>query len=412
MARARSDGDDFAGFADQATLDALRPAMELAFLVAVFGSRQKLPVPEGLMPFVKSQKMPPAAMGVVRLAVEHDDSFRQRIAVAADEAAVGRAGVLWLRRPEGWSAELVRVVAGDVPAPAVAPDKALLRRVEVAERDVRTVRAELAAVKADLAARGRAETESDAAVRKLERLRSDAEAESARLHKKLDNATVEMARMRERFDEQREVLGTTKAELVAARREVASLLPRQELLAAMAEARAALDRADEAMARTTKSRGAAVDTVPARERLRLPRGLTVRDADGVRHLLAVDGIVAFVDGYNVAKLGWPKDQLATQRERLNDLLEELATRHGTDMHVVYDGTDAVAEPRVRGGRRRRLDVEFSPAGVIADDTIVERVRAVPADRPVLLITSDAALARRCERLGATVVASAVFLTAR
>jgi predicted RNA-binding protein with PIN domain len=412
MARARSDGDDFAGFADQATLDALRPAIELAFLVAVFGSRQKLPVPDGLVPFVKSQKMAPTALGAVCHAVEHDEAFRQRIAVAADEAAVGRAGVLWLRRPEGWSAELARVVAGDVPAPTVSPDKALLRRVEVAERDVRAVRAELAAVKADLAARGRAETESDAAVRKLERLRSDAEAESARLHKKLDNATVEMIRMRERFDEQREVLGATRADLVAARREVASLLPRQELLAAMAEARAALDRADEAIARTTKPRATSPDAAPSRERLRLPRGLTVREADGVRHLLAVNGIVAFVDGYNVAKLGWPKDDLPTQRERLNDLLDELATRHGTDLRVVYDGTGSTPEPRVRGGRRRRVEVEFSPAGVIADDTIVERVRSIPTEQSVLVVTSDAALTRRCERLGATVVTSATLLSAR
>jgi predicted RNA-binding protein with PIN domain len=276
------------------------------------------------------------------------------------------------------------------------------------------VRAELAVVKADLASRGKVEAESDAAVRKLERLRSEAEAESARLHKKLDNAAIELARLRERFDEQRDVLGATKADLVAARRELAASLPRQELVTAMAEARSALDRADDAIARTAKSRsaGASSSEASGRERVRLPRGLTVREADGVRHLLSVAGMAAFVDGYNVAKLGWPNDDLATQRERLNDLLDELATRHGTDLRVIYDGTDSTPGARVRGGRRRRVDIEFSPPGVIADDTIVERIQAVPADRTVLLVTSDAALTRRCERLGANVVASAVFLTAR
>jgi YacP-like NYN domain len=396
---------------DDVTLEVLRPALELAFLVAAFGSRQKTPlaVPDELAPFVRSQKMPSAAIGPLCRAIDGDEAFRQRIAVAADEAAVGRAGVLWLRRPEGWSAELARVIAGEEPASAaVMPDKALLKRAEAAERDLRSVRAELSVVKAELATRDRAGRDADATARKLERLRTEAEATAAKLHKKLGAAATEVEKLRSLADEQREHVASVKTELVAVRRELASSLPREELLAALASARTAIDGAHAAVARTAKHRASAPDRV-TRIPLRLPRGLTVREAAGIQHLLAVTEIVVMVDGYNVAKLAWPTESLAVQRDRLNDLSDELVTRYGTDLRVVYDGA---APNRAAGSRSRRFAIEFTAEGVTADDIIVERIRSLPASQPVVLVTNDAALTRRCERLGVTTVRSDAFLTAR
>jgi predicted RNA-binding protein with PIN domain len=135
----------------------------------------------------------------------------------------------------------------------------------------------------------------------------------------------------------------------------------------------------------------------------------VREAAGVQHLLGVADVVVIVDGYNVAKLAWPTEALPVQRDRLNDLCDELATRHGTDLRVVYDGS---ASNRSSGGRRRRFAIEFTAEGTTADDVIVERLRSLPTTQPVVLVTNDGALTRRCERLGATTVRSEVFVSAR
>ena len=66
-----------------------------------------------------------------------------------------------------------------------------------------------------------------------------------------------------------------------------------------------------------------------------------------------------------------------ERERLLDALEELVARHGTAVHVVFDGADLWTAPP----GRRHLRIEFSPAGVTADDVIVEEFGELAAGRP-------------------------------
>jgi predicted RNA-binding protein with PIN domain len=129
----------------------------------------------------------------------------------------------------------------------------------------------------------------------------------------------------------------------------------------------------------------------------------------VQHLLAVAEVVVMVDGYNVAKLAWPTESLAVQRDRLNDLSDELVTRYGTDLRVVYDGA---ASNRAAASRRRRFAIEFTAEGITADDIIVERIRSLPIAQAVVLVTNDTALTRRCERLGVTTVRSDLFVAAR
>ena len=126
--------------------EAVRLALELAFGVALLGARQRPPlaVPAGLRPFLRFQRLPPAALGPLRRAVEADDAFRQRVASVADESIVGRAGALWLRRPDGWEAALADALAEAAEAAEPEPSGAGRRQRD----DARAERAERAAARA------------------------------------------------------------------------------------------------------------------------------------------------------------------------------------------------------------------------------------------------------------------------
>jgi predicted RNA-binding protein with PIN domain len=109
-----------------------------------------------------------------------------------------------------------------------------------------------------------------------------------------------------------------------------------------------------------------------------------------------------VDGYNVAKLGWPRAALIDQREWLLDALDELTCRYGTTVEVVFDGADVGP---VRPGRRRRVAVRFSPPSVSADDVIRARVASFPPPDPSVVVTNDRAVAHDVRAAGANVVSS-------
>ena len=72
-----------------------------------------------------------------------------------------------------------------------------------------------------------------------------------------------------------------------------------------------------------------------------------------------------VDGYNVAKLAWPDDDLAGQRSRCLDLAETVARRFGSDITVVFDGADVVGAHAVE---RRMVRVVLLPTGVSSPTT--------------------------------------------
>lgn len=136
--------------------EAVRLALELAFGVAVLGARQRppLPVPNGLRPFLRFQKLPPAALGPLRRAVEADDAFRERVGAVADASVVGAAGALWLRRPEGWRTELAALVtaSGDGNGGDGGRDRRDAVRLERAERAAARATAGAAAAQEALAA--------------------------------------------------------------------------------------------------------------------------------------------------------------------------------------------------------------------------------------------------------------------
>ena len=117
------------------------------------------------------------------------------------------------------------------------------------------------------------------------------------------------------------------------------------------------------------------------------------------------GDLYLVDGYNVTKTGFGELTLAEQRERLVTGLLRVASTTGSEVTCCFDGTGtggrAVAAPR-------GVRVLFS-SGEIADDLIRRLVAAEPPGRPVVVVTSDRAVADDVEAMGAVSVPSTALL---
>ena len=130
------------------------------------------------------------------------------------------------------------------------------------------------------------------------------------------------------------------------------------------------------------------------------------DAGDLGRLLALPGVHLVVDGYNVSKTGYPDLPLFDQRARLVGGLGALAARTGAEVTAVFDGAAVVAGP---ARHPRGVRVLFSEPGVLADDVIREVVAAEPPGRPLLVVTSDRAVATSIRRNGAHPVDSSVLL---
>jgi predicted RNA-binding protein with PIN domain len=132
----------------------------------------------------------------------------------------------------------------------------------------------------------------------------------------------------------------------------------------------------------------------------------VEDPAALDRLLALPAVHLVVDGYNVTKTGYPDLPLADQRDRLTHQLASLAARTSAEVTLVFDGAGVVAVP---SAAPRGVRVLFSDPGVLADDVIRALVAAEPEGRPVVVVTSDRAVADSVRRRGAHPVPSAVLL---
>ncbi len=132
----------------------------------------------------------------------------------------------------------------------------------------------------------------------------------------------------------------------------------------------------------------------------------VEDPAALDRLLALPAVHMIVDGYNVTKTGYPELSLSDQRDRLVHQLAVLAARTGAEVTLVFDGAGVVAVPT---SAPRGVRVLFSDPGVLADDVIRALVTAEPEGRPVVVVTSDRAVADSVRRRGAHPVPSAVLL---
>jgi predicted RNA-binding protein with PIN domain len=366
-----------------------------------------------------------------------------------DSLAFRAAVAQWARRhrPELFDAE-----------PANAADAASAALL-LGEQDAGELLAEVARRSAD----ARLRAERDAALAKVDRLEAEnrrllgeldeaaaaakragaeGDAEASRLRRRLREQGV---RLREALDRAEHVAGDYDAELVAARRSVAAMQAERDRERERADL--ATRRAERAVAQTETARQAArearaaddirlallLDTV-AGAAAGLRRELALGDApasDGplpadliqggsvlpsgsgraddpaaLDRLLALPAAHLVVDGYNVTKTGYPNLTLSDQRTRLIGQLAALAARTAVEITVVFDGAAVVAVPTTTS---RGVRVLFSEPGVLADDVIRSLVAAEPEGRPVIVVTSDQAVAASARRSGAHSVPSAVLI---
>jgi hypothetical protein len=432
----------------RASDELLRRALEVAFVVALAGARQRPPIvpPPALKPYLKLKKLPPAALVPVRRAVEDDHAFRERVAEVATEDLVGRAGWLWLVRPDGWDVELAELADQEAAAETASAhadaQKSAAKRVDAAEAEARRATAELAVARGELrqlrsryeeavAEEPRLRRRADELERALEKVKVKAERAQAELGEvqaarelaegRAASLAAEVAALRTAIDELSARAETSAAPPPAGlpreavdglRQAVAATAALSEVLARVADTLETEAVADDSTAMpgegtAHRRRANGVRQASARRRaLRLPRGLTEESLEGASYLLVESGAPVLVDGYNVAMLGWPGETLPEQRTRLLDALDDLASRAGTSIQVVFDGAEVGPAPPAKN---RQVRVQFSPPGVIADDELRRLVAGMPSEHPVVVATNDRSLADDLRRMGANVVRSEQLL---
>lgn len=389
----------------------LRSALEFALVMVREGQKIKppLPFPPALRKYLKLPRLTTAALPGVRRAIEGDDTFRARLGAGALEELVDPIGRLWLRRPDGWEAEALRLAAEADAAAADADAAAELKRSEkrreAAEQAAARVRAEVVVLHERLA-------ERDVVI---DGLRSDV----VKLTEMVDELRTELVDTRNeaRHARDREAAALSRLDAALAARESAisekgtAERVRDDVLADRASAAAerselarlasiAESLAEQLAVLTAPSRPGRAPQVK-RKPLSIPGGV-LGSSDAATEFLLRSGASVIVDGYNVAKQAWPDLDLAGQRIVLLDAVENVARKYGCDITVVFDGADVVG---ASADRRRIVRVVFSPDDVIADDVIRDEVRRLPATRAVVVVSNDQQVVRDVRAMGANTVSS-------
>lgn len=407
----------------------LRSALEFAVLIATEGQKRRPPLnfPKELKPFLGKPRIATGSLGRIRRIIEADDVFRSAISVGALPELVDDVGRLWLAGQSGWeqqAADLIHVEAAENESKDLHRD---LRRAEK-----RRVAAEQAAARIQAEVLVRDQTIALHST-ELDELRADV----AKANDALAEVRTELIDTRNelRHARDREAAAIRRADAMAngARTvDVSDPSPDQASAGAQSTAEglrvaaAARDRLDEALSASRAfagemerlldiddepSAGAESPTVDRRRAGRapiaLPGGVIATSAQAAEHLVRADAAI-LVDGYNVAKLGWPDRSLEEQRDALINRSENLARRHGADITIVFDGDSIVG---AHAARRRTVRVMFSPAGVTADDVIRDEVARLPSDRAVVVVTNDREIVGDVRRAGANVVPSNAFIAA-
>ena len=390
----------------------LRSALEFAVLMAVEGQKRKsaMPFPKELKPFFNTPRLPNSALGRLRRCIERDPVFRQRLSAGALPELIDDIGRLWLAHDEGWEQQASVLAAA---ADGAAEDGDLKTQLKRAEK--RRAAAEQAAVRAQAELVHRDEFVQMQST-EIDNLRAElAKSEEIVLEIRTELLDV---RMEVRHSRDREIaaaakMATANDQLTEARRQPALPEPVRddsaEVAAAASAARALAEHLESLL-----SIPAAVEVNKQQARgnrpinrtpVALPGGVIGSSSEAAEHLARSDALM-LIDGYNVAKLGWPDRPLERQRAALLDALENLARRFGTDVTVVFDGASIVG---AYTDRRRLVRVVYSPEGVIADDVIRDEVKRLSTDRAVVVVTNDAEIVRDVRADGANVVPSNALL---
>jgi YacP-like NYN domain len=403
-------GEHVADVPDQA----LRPALEFAVGIAAAGVKLRPPVafPPELKRFLRFHKLPPTALAQVRSAIEGDDDFRRRLASVATTELVDEAGMLWLSRPDGWE----KTIAGLVPEQIVDGETAVRReerRRQAAQESAARARAELLSLAAELERERGAKA---ALVADVERQRAELGDLRQRLREaqRAEHATAQtLVKTESDLRQARQApqhpdplpVGPTLDAVALHRLVDGALSTAAESVRLLTEALREIEQEGEPdglepeVAAPRGQRG-------RRKAVRLPGGVLAGSAESAEFLLRSISANTFIDGYNVAKLGWPSLDLDHQREQCIVAAENLAKRWNVAMTIVFDGA---AVEGAHAARRRRVRIVYSPAGVSADDVLREEVAASGPDRPVVVVTNDRAVITDVVAAGANSVSSDAFL---
>ena len=133
--------------------------------------------------------------------------------------------------------------------------------------------------------------------------------------------------------------------------------------------------------------------------------MTEDSREAAEHLVCLPGVIVLVDGYNVTMLGHPELALPEQRRWLTDRAAGLSARSGADIEVVFDGGEDDPGVPAQSPGRTKVRVRWSPAGIEADDVLLDLVGDMPAGRPVVVVSNDKRVASGARRRGANVLSS-------
>ena len=315
----------------------------------------------------------------------------------ADATADGpdRGSALFLLRPPGWPAELMKLAA-DLADDGEERARAAGNR----DRDLEVARTKLKAAGRELAEQRKRIAELERMQRAPERERAASEARQAEAVRAADERHArEVDALRHRLEESEAALGTARQEAREAKRD------RSELVGRLEELRRAGSWADRdpielavhldavaAQARGQAESGSVVGELPLPA---LPAGITPDSAAAVEAVVRMEGPIGLlVDGYN-AGLAFGSGPPAEVRSRVLDVLRRVRTLGGAGMvvTVVFDSDSDLAERRVPDG----LDVRFAAPGVPADDVLVSLAARTPR---AVVITNDREVRERAEAAGA------------
>ncbi|GAC1517758.1 MAG: hypothetical protein NVS1B12_05710 [Acidimicrobiales bacterium] len=415
--------------------------------------RPPLRVPRGLGPVVRFTKLPPSARSSVRKVLDADEEFRSRVAVGADEAGLPRPAWLFLRRPEGWNAELAELVreasAADADARSERSERTRRRQLEVEAGTVQRLEAALAVAHAEaasaaseLAAERKLRRDADGRRAGLERRATSLEGERDSARRQADASAASAEALAAALEAVRVDLATAGRELRAAedaaaraRASLAEIEHQRDLeraradrlarrLATAAEKATALGswlRGEPTSARPSEAPGSEAVTVasdaspsrlprprqvrPKRTPCPLPPGVFDDSPEAADHLVRVPKMAVLVDGYNATLSVWQELPIAEQRARLLDACGELSARTGVEVIVVFDGADPDRSlPPARG--RRRVRLMFSPPDIEADDVLLDLVDGLDVNRAVTVASNDRRVREGATERGANAVSTA------
>jgi predicted RNA-binding protein with PIN domain len=371
--------------------------------------------------------------------LETDEAFRERLATqvrartgelaqALEEGTtpaaadpVELAAVAYLLRPAGW-VEVVERASGVADAERTAASsrevsqqaERLRKQLDEAHHELRETRErhrqQLASLKAENTDLRHKLGDARSRVKNAEEIARAAEATAAEVREQASTATAgseaEMRRLRARVEELEKELASARRAGRAERDE--GTLRARLLLDTLLDTAQGLRR-ELALPPVEGAPADAVEADVAEHGARVPSShgsLAGDDPALLEQLLALPRVHLVVDGYNVTKNAWPESPLDIQRDRLLGGLAPLAARTQAEVTVVFDAADKVERPLVK--RPRGVRVLYSPYGVIADDVIRQLVDAEPTGRPLVVVTSDQAVADDVRRGGARVVGAVVL----